>query len=63
VKAIHRETGRHKTVMRAVRDLAGREGWLSLTYELPIEGEIARLYEETLSDSHCAPHPLEPYEG
>ena len=45
VKAIHRETGRHKTVIRILRDLAGREGWLSLATELPSEGEIARLYE------------------
>jgi transposase len=63
VKGIHRETGRHKTVIRAVRDLAARQGWLSVTTELPSEGEIARLYEETLSDSHDTPHPLEPYEG
>ena len=42
VKAIHRETGLHKTVIRTVLDLAGREGWLSLMSELPSEGEIAR---------------------
>jgi hypothetical protein len=60
VKAIHRETGRHKTVIRAVRDLAGREGWLSPTTELPSEGEISLLYEET---GHDASHPLKPYEA
>ena len=63
VKAIHRETGRHRTVIRNLRDLAGREGWLNLATELPSEGEIARLYEETLGASHEVPHPLELYEG
>ncbi len=48
VKAIHRDTGRHKTVIRAVRDLALREGWLDVRTEIPSEGEIARLYGEAM---------------
>lgn len=62
VKAIHRQTGRHKTVIRAIRALAIREGWLGATCELPSEGEIARLYEQTLSAVHQAVHPLEAYD-
>jgi ferredoxin len=48
VKAIHQDTGRHKTVIRAVRDLALREGWLDVRTEIPSEGEIARLYGEAM---------------
>jgi len=63
VKAIQRETGRHKTVIRVARDTAEREEWLSLATELPSEGEIGRFYEETLGASREVPHPLELYEG
>jgi hypothetical protein len=31
VKAIHRETGRHRTLIRAMRDLAAREDWLTMS--------------------------------
>jgi transposase len=62
VKAIHRQTGRHKTVVRAIRDLAAREGWLSAACAVPSEGEIARLYEQTLGASRQAAHPLETYD-
>ncbi len=63
VKAIHRETGRHKTVIRAVRDIAVQEGWLDLRRELPSEGEVAQRYAATLTDAHGQPHSLERYEG
>jgi hypothetical protein len=63
LKAVQRETSRHKTVIPAVRDLADREGWLSLRTELPNEEEFTRLYEETLSGRREAPSPLELYEG
>jgi transposase len=62
VRAIHRETGRHRTVIRAARNLANREGWLRLTNELPGEEEIARTHKQTFIASHVVPHPLEPYE-
>ena len=39
-----------------------REGWLGAATEVPSEGEIARLYEETLGASREAAHPLEAYE-
>jgi hypothetical protein len=43
VKAIHRDTGRHRTLIRAIRGLAAREDGLTLFKELPSEGEIGRL--------------------
>ena len=62
VKAIQRQTGRHKTVIRAIRDLAMREGWLGAACEVPSEGEVARLYEQTLGAGRQAAHPLEAYD-
>lgn len=61
VKAIHRETGRHKTVIRAIRNLSVREGWLDALKEIPSEGEIARLYEEATIGGHDEPHVLDAY--
>jgi transposase len=63
VKAIHRETGRHKTVIRALRDIGAREGWLSLRGELPSEAEIARRYLEGLMAGREQPHLLDVYAG
>ena len=63
VKAIHRETGRHRTLIRAMRDLAARQDWLTTLKELPSEGEIGRLYQEVCTVSRQQPHPLELYEA
>jgi len=62
VKAIHRETGRHKTVIRAVRDLAAREGWLNPLEELPSEGQIGRRYQELALSTDQRAHPLQAVE-
>jgi len=62
VKAIHRETGRHKTVIRAVRDLAAQRGWLNLLEELPSEGEIGRRYQEQGPSPEEQPHLLQTVE-
>jgi hypothetical protein len=63
VKAIHRETGRHKTIIRCIRDIALREGWLDLHTQLPSEGEVARLYGEAAADGQGQAHELDHYEG
>jgi hypothetical protein len=39
VKAIHKETGRHKTVIRAVRELAVRQDWMNPLKEIPSEAK------------------------
>jgi hypothetical protein len=62
VKAIHRETGRHKTVIRTIRDIAVREGWLDAFKEIPSEGEIARCYAETVVCTREEPHELDMYQ-
>jgi transposase len=61
VKAVHRETGRHKTVVRTLRALAQREGWLRGERQLPSEGEIRRLYEEVRQITRISTHPLDLY--
>jgi hypothetical protein len=63
VKAIHRETRRHKTVISALRDLAIKQGWLDMLKELPSEGEIACMYGEAEIDGQDQPHVLDAYEG
>ena len=62
VKAIHRETGRHKTVIRALRDLAAQQGWLNPLEELPGEGEIGRRYQEQGPSTEEQPHLLQTVE-
>jgi hypothetical protein len=54
VKAIHRETGRHKNIICTLRALAMRERWLESDRDLPYEGEPKRLYEEArhISQEH-----------
>jgi hypothetical protein len=62
VKAIHRETGRHKTIIRTLRALAVQERWLEADGELPNEGQLKRLYEEALQISQDNAHPLDAYQ-
>ena len=61
VKAIHRETGRHKTVVRTLKALAQREGWLQPGAGLPSEGQIQRLYEQARQIVRESAHPLDVY--
>jgi hypothetical protein len=61
VKAIHRETGRHKTVIRTLKVLAQREGWMESGKELPSEGELKRLYEQARQIIRISTHPLDLY--
>jgi hypothetical protein len=62
VKAIHRETGRHKTIIRTLRALAVQERWLDPDRELPSEGQLKRLYEEARQISQDNSHPLDAYQ-
>lgn len=61
VKGIHRETGRHKTIVRTLRSLAEREGWLQPEGRLPSEGEIKHLYEQVRQITQVSTHPLDLY--
>ncbi len=44
VKAIHRQTGRHKTVIRVIRALAVREGWLDAACAGANRGRAMNVY-------------------
>ncbi|MDH7480131.1 MAG: IS21 family transposase, partial [Syntrophomonadaceae bacterium] len=61
VKAIHRETGRHKTVVRTLKALAQREGWLEPGRGLPGEAEIQQLYDNARQLVRVITHPLDVY--
>ena len=59
IKAIKRETGKHRRVIRRVLELAGQEGWLDAERELPSEHQLQEVYHEQRGgeDSRC--HPLD----
>ena len=37
IKSIHRSSGRHKTIIRALKELAEHEGWLETATSVPTE--------------------------
>ena len=45
IKAIKRETGKHRSVIRRVRELAEQEGWLEDAH-LPSEQQLQERYHE-----------------
>ena len=46
IKAIKRETGKHRGVIRKVLELAEQEGWLDDKGELPSEHQLQEVYHE-----------------
>ena len=58
IKAIKRETGKHRSVIRRVRELAEQEGWLDAA-ELPSERQLRELYHEQQQAERGAAHPLD----
>ena len=58
IKAIKRETGRHRSVIRRVRELAEQEGWLQAA-ELPGERQLRERYHEQQQAERGAAHPLD----
>ncbi len=61
IRAIQRETGVHRTIVRRVRDLATEAGWLSSDRQPPDQGEVARLLATARSTSREATHPLDAF--
>lgn len=45
IKSIHRELGKHKTVIRRVKELAEEHQWLAVDQPMPTEQELHRLYD------------------
>lgn len=56
IRSIHRNNGSHKTIIREVRDLALKKGWLDQSVPLPSEFDI--LEARNLS-TEKSPHPLD----
>ena len=58
IKAIKRETGKHRSVIRRARELAEQEGWLDAA-DLPGERQLRERYHESSRPSAAAAHPLD----
>ena len=59
IKAIKRETGKHRRVIRRVLELAGQEGWLDAKRELPSEHQLQKVYHEQRGGEDGRCHPLD----
>lgn len=59
IKSIHRSSGRHKSVIRALKALAEQKGWLTSTSSVPTEAEIQTVWATRLSDPATKVHPLD----
>lgn len=61
IRAIQRETGIHRTIVRRLRDVAQAAGWLSADRVPPDEGEVARVLGQTNSTLLELKHPLDAF--
>ena len=59
IKAINRETGKHRRVIRRLRELAAQEGWLEAKRELPSECQLQEAYHEQRDGEEERRHPLD----
>ena len=59
IKSIHRSSGRHKTIIRALKELAEHEGWLETATSVPTEAEIQAVWNKRLVDPETKAHPLD----
>ena len=59
IKAIKRETGKHRRVIRKVLELAEQEGWLDDKRELPSEHQLQEVYHEQRDGEDSRGHPLD----
>ncbi len=60
IKGIKRELGRHKTVIRRIKEIAEQNNWLEKSEPLPSEIEVRDAYYEG-SDPQLQPHPLDAF--
>ena len=63
IKAIKRETGKHRRVIRKVLELAEQEGWLDDKRELPSEHQLQEVYHEQRDGEDSRSHPLHPLDA
>ncbi len=59
IKSTHRSSGRHKTIIRALKELADHEGWLANTTSVPSEAEIQAVWNTRLVNPESKAHPLD----
>ena len=59
IKAIKRETGKHRRVIRRLLQLAEQGGWLDEQYEVPSEQQLQDVYHEQQSGNEGRRHPLD----
>ena len=60
IRRIHEDTGVHRTIIRALRDIAEAQGWLKPDAALPDEEEIQEARGKEVSPAARA-HPLEAF--
>ena len=58
IKAIKRETGKHRSVIRRVPELAEQEGWLE-DDQLPSEQQLQERYHDQRHAEQGTAHPLD----
>lgn len=58
IRAIRKETGLHRTVIRKVRDIAAEKGWMDVSHPLPAEEEMKAAYSGA-EDSSFKTHSLD----
>lgn len=61
LRAIERETGVHRTIVRRLRKLAEASAWLSADRPPPDEAEVARVIAASRRRQPELPHPLDAY--
>lgn len=59
IKSMHRSSGRHKSVIRALKALAEQQGWLASTSSVPTEAEVQAVWATRLSDPATKVYPLD----
>ncbi len=60
IRRIHTETGMHRTLVRALRDIAEQHGWLAAECELPSEEQIQEA-RRSRTPAQAVVHPLEAF--
>ena len=61
VRAIQRDTGVHRAIIRQLRELAQSRGWLSQGVPPPDEEEVARVLAYDRSSPREISHPLDAF--
>jgi len=62
LRAIHRDTGTHRSVIRLLRDLSAKQGWLDLANPMPSHQQIQEYYSSlSVSQKKAPKRILDPF--